>query len=154
MITVRPAEILDCIVIGNNLREADKREVFTIQQHENFPASVIEGYNVSSKSFVGLKGNNPFFICGVIPVTDKIAYIWGLGTDDVKTVKKEFVKKCIDMFPELTEGFSYVFSYMDHRNTVHKKWCKMMGFTFDKSKNIKVNGVEFLFLYKDLRKDV
>ena len=122
--------------------ELSKPSCFSVVRQESDGTKVMQMagravMDIRSYSFFGEKVEEddtdiPIAMFGVAPVQDRKEWgsIWMLGTDDITDlVPISFLRCCKRFLPTFLSPYEMVFNLVDHRNTVHIKWLKWMGFS-------------------------
>lgn len=131
MAYTRKAKWQDAFSLAPNLREADLKEIEAASGRT--PIDVLyEGCRIGKpcKSIVSGDGERILGMYGVVPVSESVATIWCLATEElVSDLKFTFIKHCRKEIAEIVKGYDLVFNMVYSKNTKHIKWLKVMGFT-------------------------
>lgn len=127
----------DVYFIARNLREADRRELETISGRSALEA-VWVSWAASERTWVATIHGEPAVVFGV----GQGGVVWMVGTDAISKAKVEVFKLSQRILGELLDMYGYLHNFVDERNTLHVRWLKRLGFTFDGS--IEINKLRFL----------
>jgi hypothetical protein len=125
----RLATRADVVDVVGRLREEDKlecRAMFGIDPASFFLAS---NYDTENTYALHNKAGHNVALAGVSPMKDGSAMIWMVGTPDIANHKIEFLRYGQKWLKEVTEPYTFVFNWVDARNTVHLNWLKWCGFS-------------------------
>ena len=86
-------------------------------------------------------------VYGLGSVSDLIGTPWMVATNTLLRHKKMLIRYSQITIADMLDQFPYLCNYMDHRNDVHTCWLKRMGFKFDHSRDITINGYQFDYFY-------
>ena len=130
--TARLATMDDIPYLAENLREADKAEVYASSGHTAQEA-LEEAFGVPNDGiWVGVYKGKPEIIFGVTKAHEGLGFPWMLCTDKLKESPKEFIQKC----KRWVKGFSLqtptMVNFVHAENTLHIRWLKWCGFDFVK----------------------
>ena len=123
----------DAYAVARGLRRADRNEVAAVT--EQSPIRVlIDGINNSSPCYtIKTTGGKP---CGIFGTRDSgypdSGVVWLLGTDDLVTESKTFIRFSKRWLDELHNHYKLLYNVIDARNEVHLEWLDWMGFEFVK----------------------
>ena len=119
------------------MREVDVQE-FRAQGINMDPAAVLQnGRTHSDCAWTIVADNKPIAMFGVVPMWQEtvqwkkpIGSIWLLGTDDVKTFNKDFVRSSKHWLQRITKNYELVGNNVHKTNDVHLRWLEWLGFDF------------------------
>ena len=129
----RESVLPDVAYVARHLREADRQEIMAGSGEE--PLSVLlRGFLESQPCYTIVSNEGvPIGLFGVVPSYDPmVGGCWAVMTDEIRTIRIEFLRKCGDVIEQLNEKWPILFNYVDARNELHIKWLRAMGFTFIK----------------------
>jgi hypothetical protein len=118
--------------IASNMAEADRREVEALAMGPY--RGLEDSLNRSVKAWTGMVADNrPVCMFGVTPmdILGGIGSPWLLGTDEVKTHAKTFMRLNREYVPKMLELFPHLVNWVDARHAVAIRWLKWLGFQFD-----------------------
>ena len=78
---------------------------------------------------------------GVVPADNKTGIIWMLGSDNLKKIKRPFLKESKTEVNEINALFPHLWNIIDSRNELHIKWIRWCGFKIIGERMI--NNVKF-----------
>jgi hypothetical protein len=84
----------------------------------------------------------PEAIFGVVPLDDRTASIWMVGTDALETHKRFLLRQVRPGRRQLQRRWPLLVNTADARNTLHHRFIKWAGFTFFAERRL--NGLRFL----------
>ncbi len=145
---VRKSIIDDVKILSENMREEDIRELKTLGTTPF--DSLMQGFRCSDScySLCDDKGNimAMFGVASIPELSEeyglKAASIWLLGSKDLKSVSRFFIRNSRKVYQKLISNYDFVVNIADARNTLHIKWLKYIGVTF--IGECLINGVKFL----------
>lgn len=131
MITVRQATMEDCVFMASRLRPEDVAEIKAAGGSTPLVA-LLEGFHYSDPETlkVGLYRDEPFAICGVVPMDDLTGAVWALGTTDLAKHRIAFLRRSKGIVEGLHQKYPVLTNCVDARNTLHIEWLRWLGFTF------------------------
>ena len=130
-IIIRESRVLDCEMLGPNLRKAD---LLDLEGHD--PVKALKDGLAGLICRTGVyKGE----VCGMFGVSSPMdmkehgywAPVWLLGSDVlVARARRSFLKQCRKELTTLegVKGIDYLFNRVHHRNVVHLRWIVALGF--------------------------
>lgn len=150
-LTIRPATVIEAKWLGHNLREEDRREVETatgMAASAVVPASLSTSRECYTARRAGTEGyieQDPFLCFGVAddPRNDGAGIIWLLATDKIRGANLSVLREAsywIDAW--LRKYPCGLHNIVDARNSLHLRWLKLLGFSFEK--NVEINGQTFI----------
>jgi Protein of unknown function (DUF2833) len=126
---VREAKLVDVLILGANIRQADRWEIWHIARKLPVDA-FLEGYKVSDKPYVIEWKGMPIAMFGVSGTKGSVGVPWMLGTDDIKKVGKSLLRECRSYVDKMHDDYPVLTNYVWTKNTVHIQWLKWLGFQF------------------------
>jgi hypothetical protein len=151
---VRPSRKGDAESLAPRLREADLDE---IQAAAGVPPldALRQGFDHSLQpmTVVGVRGEfeYPIAMFGAVRESQELGRIWLLGSDDIFTIKADFIRQSKAWFRHVSLPFKVVTNIVDMRNHKHIRWLRWCGVKFcgvDKRGPDKVPFLEFLWRVK------
>lgn len=133
----RPSNQYDSEYIGANMRKVDVKE-FREQGINMHPTAVLEdGRAYSDLAWTIIADNTPIAMFGVVPMWQEsvrwkksIGSIWLLGTDDVETFSKDFIRASKHWLQRVSKNYDLVGNNVHMSNSVHLRWLEWLGFDF------------------------
>jgi hypothetical protein len=129
-----PAVEADAYTFAEKLREEDKAEIKAASGWLPVDALLV-GIKESKKVFsIWTNDHEPICIFGVtnhsLDVTTGVP--WMLGTTLIQDYFVAFLRDGRgSLLPIIKDGYELLLNCVDSRNTVHIRWLKWMGFSFD-----------------------
>jgi hypothetical protein len=125
--------------LGDNLREMDKVEVACFK---STPSDALNSAftNDDVTLTVMTKDENVMAIFGA-GNHEEDPYIWMLGSSEVETYAKDFLRHCRKWVWSLTEMYGQVTNYIHAENFICLKWLEWCGATL--SAPLKIDGETF-----------
>ena len=145
-VEVRDSVITDADYIAANMRQQDIDELAA--SGTRTPLQVLrESITDSIMCWTTLVNDRPAFVWGVVPMCmiSGVGSIWMLGTDDLKLVRKQFIKYTPAYLEHILAAFPLIYNEVDTRNTVAIRWLKWLGFTFGDIRENPHSGVPFQY---------
>jgi len=127
-LSVRPSVWGDCVVLSQNLREADHNEVQAALGTSDLEA-LLSAWSQSERPFTIVDGKTPAGIFGVVPIQPNVGCVWLVGTDAIAQGRWTFLRQSRRWLTEVSKDYGLLFNYVDERNTLHIKWIEWLGFT-------------------------
>lgn len=128
---IRPATVFDALELAPTLRQEDASE---IQAATGLCAAevLVEGVLQSKPCFtlVSPTTGRVAALLGVNPVEPEVGRVWLLGSGEIVSHSRQFLRNSRPITEELNRQYPVLFNYVDARNTVHIAWLKWCGFTF------------------------
>lgn len=143
----------DLEYLSVHLRDTDKEEVLA------FNSSVLTALQESEDVSYHVKiidfSGKPAGILGLSRATDAADGVWLLGTPELQKNSRVFLRYSKDMIRELFKisDKDTFFNYSYSKNTVHHRWLKWCGATFDPN-TVDVKGHKFFPFYIERDKHV
>lgn len=145
MASWRESVLSDIPYVAQHLREADRQEIKATSGDD--PTLVLlRGFLESQPCYtiVSAEGT-PIGLFGVVPTGEPMmGSCWAVMTDEIKTIRFEFLRNCRAVLDHLNLQWPILFNHVDQRNTLHIKWLKVMGFTFLSTAPRGVEGRPFI----------
>ena len=154
---VRPAILADALQLAPKVRIADREEIRASDGKSPLEALVIpftykEGRNYT---IIGAVNEGVIGMFGVAPTKDpEYGIAWLLSSEDLFKHTKQFIKECPYWVSQMSEGYTYIYNWVDRRNWKSLKWLQFLG--FEAKEEIKQYGVgklPFLLMIKETNKN-
>ena len=123
----------DGVILGPNLRQADKDEIQAAVGGE--PSEVlVESIRLSgntSYTVKDLETDTPLACFGTAPFDMNTGVVWFLGSNELfKKSRISFLRNSEFWVEKLFGNFSTLFNVVDSRNKLHIRWLKWLDFKF------------------------
>jgi hypothetical protein len=144
---VRRARAEDIPFLAENIREDDRLEIwhgYRVTPEEAFQT----GYDVSDTPYTVEWKGNPVAMFGVSGV-EGVGVPWMLATDDLKKIRKSFLKECRSYVEELNNEYPLLVNQVWAKNTTHIQWLKWLDFQFDIPVEMGPDNEMFIRFYKE-----
>jgi len=147
-VMVREAQISDVLIMGGNLREADKDEVWA-SHHYTSENALLFSFNSSTFCFTVENKGVPVAMFGISPFTllDDKASIWLLAADSfdtwIKKNRKEFIRQSKVFIKFMLEQYPLLENYVDIRNIPSVKWLRICGAKIEDAKPYGIEKLPF-----------
>lgn len=145
---VREAKLTDIAHLANNIRECDKQEVLAMSGVTPTKA-FLQGYNHSDTPYVVEWRGKAIAMFGVSGQKGKTGIPWMLATNDIKGVRKQFIRGCKPYLDAMHTDYPILTNYVWEKNTLHIAWLKWLGFKFADHLPLGRNGEMFIHFYKE-----
>lgn len=127
---VEPSTESDGVFLSSRLRAADRAELIATSRLS--PLRVLaDGVRTSTPCYTIHTGGtgDPCGIFGTCESDDPTSgVVWMLGSDDLLTVSRTFIRHSRRWLNELHKNYRLLFNVIDARNKIHIKWITWMGF--------------------------
>ena len=141
MVKIEPTTLAHVRYVAAHMRETDIKEIGACGELPM--SSLTKGYESSvicnSLTIDGV----PCAIFGVAEMTKDIGIPWLLGTDGVKSIRREFIAGCREVVGEMLELYPVLTNCVDERNLTSIRWLKWLGFKILPSVPFGKNGELF-----------
>jgi hypothetical protein len=144
---VRASTFNDCIELSKTMREEDKREIWHISRSSPLN-SLIDGLLHSSKCWTVEWKGSVVAMFGVVRHDDVVGVPWMLASEDLKKIKKSFLRECHQYVERMFDGFQVLTNCAWSQNTIHIQWLKWLGFKFLPARVKGYDGELFYEFYK------
>lgn len=125
---VRDAVFSDCFDLAPRLRSEDVQEIKYASGSS--PLTALEmSYNASSKCWAVVFNEKVIALFGVCK-QDTWGVPWMLASDELKDIRKSFLRECREYVQKMGEGCAYLTNFVWIGNEVHIKWLHWLGFKF------------------------
>lgn len=151
-ITTAKPELADFMHVAENMREADKIEVFELNASTPMQA-LTQSANTSDITCVVRLNGEPVVILGVgsLSLATKRGIPWLLGTDEVYRNAPLFMHMTKKIFPVISRNYSYLTNVIHEDNKQSERWLKFMGFEFGEAQPVGWRGAKFKVFAKDVK---
>ena len=153
---VRPAILADAIQLAPKMRIADREEIRASNGSSPLEALVIPFTYKEGRSYtiIGTAKEGVIGMFGVAPTKDpEYGVAWLLSSENLFKHTKQFIKECPYWVSQMSEGYTYIYNWVDRRNWKSLKWLQFLG--FEAKEEIKQYGVgklPFLLMIKETNK--
>ncbi len=146
-VTTRPSTPEDCLDLAPRLRKEDVEEVLAACGHTPLQA-LQDGLRDSDECLSILKDGKVIGMFGVAPLPNGVGAIWLLASDDLPTIRWQFLKQTRPWVNYFLTKFQILMNWADSRNAVHLRWIKWAGFDFTNRQVDMPSGVPFVEFIK------
>jgi hypothetical protein len=144
---VREASIFDCGKLAKVMRKEDQQELWFASRSTPLK-SLFNGYQ-GNRCWTGVNTNEEIFMMFGVSRKDEFTGVpWMLASDDLKNVRRTFIKECGSYVEQMFEGYDVLTNHVWSKNEVHIKWLKWLGFKFLPAKPMGIDGELFYEFYK------
>jgi hypothetical protein len=143
----RPAVLADCQALAVAIREEDRKEIWHGYRVSPIEAFLI-GFENSDKPYTAVWQDRPIFMFGVSGIKGDTGVPWLLGTDDIKRVRKSFLRHCRTYLEEMHSDYPLLVNQVWAKNTVHIQWLMWLGFEFDEPQHFGPDNELFIRFHK------
>ena len=153
---VRPAILADALQLAPKVRIADREEIRASNGSSPLEALVIPFTYKEGRSYtiIGTAKEGVIGMFGVAPTKDpEYGVAWLLSSETLFKHTKQFIKECPYWVSQMSEGYTYIYNWVDRRNWKSLKWLQFLG--FEAKEEIKQYGVgklPFLLMIKETNK--
>jgi len=95
----------DVKFIANNLRYADKNEIYASSGNYLYYSRLIESYDLSNKCYTWTINGLPAMIVGICDDNKGGGIIWAMGTDEITKERKFFLKESVKIIEEFKKDY-------------------------------------------------
>ena len=154
---VRPAILADALQLAPKVRIADREEIRASNGSSPLEALVIPFTYKEARSYtiIGTAKEGVIGMFGVAPTKDpEYGIAWLLSSETLFKHTKQFIKECPYWVSQMSEGYTYIYNWVDRRNWKSLKWLQFLG--FEAKEEIKQYGVgklPFLLMIKETNKN-
>lgn len=125
---VRQAVFEDCASLAPRLRKEDVIELRYASGKKPLPV-LLDSFEASTKCWAVIYKEQVIALFGVCGKGD-IGVPWMLASDELKSIRKSFLRECRDYVSRMGEGHNLLTNYVWVGNSVHIQWLKWLGFQF------------------------
>ena len=133
----------DILKVAGSMRQADQWEIWHGSRRGAYE-SLLRSVDASFLVRVITRGGNPVAIFGLVHLDPGVCP-WMLGTDDLSRCTS-LLRECRALVDSWEATYGYLGNAVWAGNTVHIRWLKWLGFTFDGS-DLR-NGETFLHFHR------
>lgn len=154
-VTVRPCRTGDVEHVAENLREADRDEVWA--SHFLTPLEAVsKSVERSEKVWALTYDDEPVAVFGVVRRShlSNVGVPWLLGTNKIVEHIPTFLRLSKVYIPIMAEGYVRLENYVDFRNKLSIRWLQWMGFELGSLVPGLVLGVKFYRFYMEVKSNV
>ena len=153
---VRPAILADALQLAPKVRIADREEIRASNGSSPLEALVVPFTFKKGRNYtiIGTAKEGVIGMFGVAPTKDpEYGIAWLLSSETLFKHTKQFIKECPYWVSQMSEGYTYIYNWVDRRNWKSLKWLQFLG--FEAKEEIKQYGVgklPFLLMIKETNK--
>jgi|TARA_B110000483_G_scaffold68811_1_gene85928 hypothetical protein len=151
---VRKAELNDALELAPKMRMGDRKEIMASNGSTPLESLVIPFTQKGAKiySIIGTKSEGVIGMFGSTPTKEKdYGVVWLLSSEHLFRHIKQFIKECPKWVAEMSEGYEYVYNFVDERNWKSLKWLQFLGFEpKEKIGDFGVGKMPFLLMMKEV----
>ena len=151
---VRKAELNDALELAPKMRMGDRKEIMASNGSTPLESLVIPFTQKGAKiySIIGTKSEGVIGMFGSTPTNEKdYGVVWLLSSEHLFRHIKQFIKECPKWVAEMSEGYEYVYNFVDERNWKSLKWLQFLGFEPKKKiGDFGVGKMPFLLMMKEV----
>lgn len=144
---VRSSIFRDCTELSQSMCEEDKREIWHMSRSSPLDA-LKNGLFHSEYCWTVQWGNKVVAMFGVSRIDDVTGVPWMLASEDLKKIKKSFLRECHQYVSKMSEGYEVMTNCVWVENDIHVQWLKWLGFKFLPAKPMGYDGELFYEFYK------
>ena len=153
---VRPAILADALQLAPKMRIADREEIRASNGSSPLEALVIPFTYKEGRSYtiIGTAKEGVIGMFGVAPTKDpEYGVAWLLSSETLFKHTKQFIKECPYWVSQMSEGYTYIYNWVDRRNWKSLKWLQFLGFEAkEEMKQYGVGKLPFLLMIKETNK--
>jgi len=128
--TYRPTVSEDIVILTDNLRTADLKELRASQPLPPLEALTLS-VEVSDEANTIITGDGKIAgIFGVATVNEMIGAPWLMGTDLIPSIQKSFLKGSYKWVIDKNEHYPILMNYVHKDNKLAIQWLRFLGFNF------------------------
>lgn len=144
---VRRARAEDIPFLAENIREDDRLEIWHCARTTPLQAFQ-NGYEVSDNPLTVVWGEKPVAMFGVTGANG-VGVPWMLATDDLKRIRKSFLRECRSYAMELHNEYPLLVNHVWAKNTVHIQWLRWLGFILSTPEPYGPDNEMFIRFYRE-----
>jgi len=153
---VRPAILADELQLAPINRIADREEIRASNGQAPLEALVVPFTFKKGRNYtiIGTVNEGVMGMFGVAPTKDsEYGVAWLLSSEDLFKHTKQFIKECPYWVSQMSEGYTYIYNWVDRRNWKSLKWLQFLGFEAkEEMKQYGVGKLPFLLMIKETNK--
>ena len=97
--------------------------------------------------------NVPELIAGCPTQLPEYGVVWLLSSDELYKHTRQFLKECPYWVAQMSQGYEYVYNFVDQRNWKTLKWLQFLGFEVkEKIEQYGHGKLPFLLMMKEINK--
>lgn len=153
---VRPAVLADALQLAPKMRKADREEILASHGKTPLESLVIPFTYEKARSYtiIGTAKEGVIGMFGVSPTKDpEYGIAWLLSSEILFKHTKQFIKECPYWVSKMSQGYTYIYNWVDRRNWKSLKWLQYLGFEAkEEIKQFGVGKLPFLLMIKETNK--
>lgn len=145
---VRKAKVEDIAIIAENMRQADKDEVWASDNLT--PQEALQrSFDNSTLCYTVEVEGKPEGMFGAVPtsIINKEACVWLLVSEDFCMIRHKFLRYSKKFIQVMLDHYSKLYNYVSVKNTFSIKWLKFCGAIFEEAKPYGKEGQDFQYFY-------
>lgn len=149
-LTFRHTTLIDLAYVAQNMRQADREEVYAAAGHTPEQALVISIFMSEEAVTAVSPDNTPLVIFGISKqslLSDK-GIPWLLGCDEALRYRREFMRQTPKVLETMLEQYTMLENYVHVKNTISVRWLKRLGFSMDSPITFP-SGEQFMRFYME-----
>lgn len=130
--------------LAERLRQADKAEIAAASGLDPL-RGLGQSVALSHVSHTIMEGEEPVAIYGARELKDGEGLIWMLASDALERRSIQFLRSSVEYIDRLHDevGCHTLSNFTDKRNSLHHKWLRWTGFTFEREVHIGPQSMPF-----------
>jgi len=153
---VRPAILADALQLAPKMRKADREEILASHGKTPLESLVVPFTYEKARSYtiIGTAKEGVIGMFGVSPTKDpEYGIAWLLSSEILFKHTKQFIKECPYWVSKMSQGYTYIYNWVDRRNWKSLKWLQYLGFEAkEEIKQFGVGKLPFLLMIKEINK--
>ena len=129
MLNIRQAELSDCKLLAEQLRNEDKCELEALG-HTCMPSVIEDSFRVSTECFTAFKNEKLLWMMGLREICDDYALVWGIGAKSSARYGRDICRIGHAYLEAALAKYSAVGNMIYSENKMHIKWLKSLGCKF------------------------
>ena len=153
---VRKAILADALELAPKMKKEDRAEIIASNNASPLRA-LVEPFTYDEAkiySIIGTKDEGVIGMFGSCPTQlPEYGVVWLLSSDELYKHTRQFLKECPYWVAQMSQGYEYVYNFVDQRNWKTLKWLQFLG--FDVKEKIEQYGhgkLPFLLMMKEINK--
>lgn len=143
-IVLRDAKISDGVTVSRNMREADRKEIWSASRLRPYKACVKSLLDSQLAFAVELDGETVAILGAVtLSLINNRGLIWLLGTDGIDKLPITFGRHTKDLIEEFFQEWDSLENWVHEENLKSLKWLKGAGFKIGDPQPYGVDGEIF-----------
>ena len=153
---VRKAILADALELSPKIRKGDREEIMASEgisplralvmpfTYDNAKIYTIVG--TEKEGVIGMFGSNPTQL-------PEYGVAWLLSSEQLFKHTKQFLKECPYWVAQMSQGYKYIYNFVDQRNWKSLKWLQFLGFEpKEKINDYGIGKMPFLLMMKEVNK--